>query len=355
MFVLASTDTVSYMTVWAAIVSALGALVVAAIAYISSRKNTTAQAEAQKQLALLQMEFDKQKLALEDRIAQATAERNAKRDYEYEARKRLYKECAPILFSFFELSEGAYKRIRSLARTCRLGDLPGWTSEGYYLQSTVFKLLAPFAMYRLLQQKLTAIDLALDSEIATTYELMKETLGLFKADFLAASADPKVAYDPHKGTSVHQGMVVGLLDTAIDAMVVKAEQRCISYGEYEAKLLSDPEFQRALSPMIELFRYFHPKTHPVLWRILLAQMILYDLLFTKPECVPDLAVLGVETNRFKVFDWRTDSSDPACGSIEQDVATAREVIGLSFERSRVSVGRRRESPAKPQGAASVGG
>jgi hypothetical protein len=43
-------------------------------------------------------------------------EQAARRDYEYEARKRLYQECEPILFQFVELSESALKRIYALAR-----------------------------------------------------------------------------------------------------------------------------------------------------------------------------------------------------------------------------------------------
>ena len=53
-------------------------------------------------------------------------EQSARRDYEYEARKRLYQECEPILFQFSELSESALRRIYALARNAREGNLgPG--------------------------------------------------------------------------------------------------------------------------------------------------------------------------------------------------------------------------------------
>ena len=39
-------------------------------------------------------------------------EQTARRDYEYEARKRLYQECEPILFQFAELSESALMTSR---------------------------------------------------------------------------------------------------------------------------------------------------------------------------------------------------------------------------------------------------
>src|SRR5215469_15350797 len=50
-------------------------------------------------------------------------EQAARRDYEYEARKRLYEECEPILFQFAELCESALKRIYALARNARDGNL----------------------------------------------------------------------------------------------------------------------------------------------------------------------------------------------------------------------------------------
>jgi hypothetical protein len=52
--------------------------------------------------------FQNKKLKhLESELANKAAERDARRDYEYEAKKRLYHEIEPYLFLFSELSESA--------------------------------------------------------------------------------------------------------------------------------------------------------------------------------------------------------------------------------------------------------
>ena len=46
-------------------------------------------------------------------LEQEGKERDARRDYEYEAKKRLYEECEPLLFQTVELAENARDRIAS--------------------------------------------------------------------------------------------------------------------------------------------------------------------------------------------------------------------------------------------------
>ena len=45
-------------------------------------------------------------------LAQAKAEKDARIDYEYEARKRLYHECEPLLFQLTEVTASALARDR---------------------------------------------------------------------------------------------------------------------------------------------------------------------------------------------------------------------------------------------------
>src|ERR1700741_4790112 len=72
--------------------------------------------------------LERHRSALQD----AASARTARRDYEYDARKRLYKEVEPLLFQLFEASEHSYFRVKSLARTCRNGNLgkgpASWTA-----------------------------------------------------------------------------------------------------------------------------------------------------------------------------------------------------------------------------------
>src|SRR2546430_6264740 len=105
-------DGSSTLSLIVAVVAALSSLIVAGVSYLSTRKNTH-DLEAWKA-----------------DLAEKQAEKNARRDYVYEARKRLYQQYEPLLFQLVELSESAYRRIAALARSARQGHLrpaqTGW-------------------------------------------------------------------------------------------------------------------------------------------------------------------------------------------------------------------------------------
>jgi biopolymer transport protein ExbB/TolQ len=64
-----------------------------------------ATARTNRRVARLTEELEEQKLRLASELEEQRAVRDARRDYEYEARKRLYAECEPLLFEAAELAE----------------------------------------------------------------------------------------------------------------------------------------------------------------------------------------------------------------------------------------------------------
>jgi hypothetical protein len=80
---------------------------------------------------------------LQAKIDDLSTERDARIDYEYQARKNLYGTVAPLLFQLGDYGEGVTSRIFGLARTARAGDLGphkrSWLAkEGYYFTSTLY-------------------------------------------------------------------------------------------------------------------------------------------------------------------------------------------------------------------------
>ena len=131
-----------------AVIAALSSLFVAGVSYLSSRKNAR----------------DLESLKVD--LAEKQAEKNARRDYLYEARKRLYQEYEPLLFQLVELSDTALGRIYGLARTARESDLgpdhSGWLSpdnpsSSYYATNTIYRFLAPLVIIKLIQRRLTFV------------------------------------------------------------------------------------------------------------------------------------------------------------------------------------------------------
>lgn len=139
---------------------------------------------------------------LESKLATKRDKETARREYEYDARKKLYEAYEPLLFQFNELAENALRRVIALARASRQGKLEensGWLStSGYYLDNTMYRLLIPLATFNLMQKKLTMFDLKLNPFFHQQYLLAKLLYHTFAHDIRLASFDPEIKnYDPN--------------------------------------------------------------------------------------------------------------------------------------------------------------
>jgi hypothetical protein len=329
-------DVRNLVTIITAAISFLIAILTAVLSYVFNRKS-------QQELETLRAELEEKR-----------RERDALRDYEYEARKRLYHECGPLLLQLMELSESALRRIQGLARTARQGNLgparPSWLADArgpypqpYYFQSTVYWLLAPLVIVKLLQRRLTLLDFSLDQRIFTQYSLARELYDTFSADFRLAGREPVLPYDPESEIAAQrreqepqvygkQGVHRGLVDIAAEALIADAGQvgRVKSFGEFEQ------EYEAAGSPINKAFprvEYlllnFHPKTRPVFWRLLVTQAHLYRALLqthvrgdARPvQVVPIKAIAEAER---KYYDWRQPGEQVSDKAVLQDPFDAAE-------------------------------
>lgn len=347
------------------VITAVSSLAVAILGfYYTRRTQRSLQEQVQKSQRELEDLQNKNREGLEetkDQIDQRKSERDALRDYQYDARKRLYLECGPLLFQLLELSEGGLGRIKSLARTASDGKLEkgsdNWLARPYYRASTLYKLIAPLAMVRLIQLRLTLIDLSLDRHIFLQYSLAKQIYLSFGDDFYFANAKkPPLPYDPHnqeaevKRVAVpqkywQQGIPIGILDNAVESLIATDAQgvaRLKSFGEFEAQYRNVPDPPLSLSGALAelhdllprarqneshslsgafnridyLVTDFHPADRPVLWRMLVTQAHLYAALIytrdrdsTAPEQRQKLLEVVPLAAR-KEYDWRRASDLP---------------------------------------------
>jgi hypothetical protein len=317
-----------------AVIAALTSFSVAGISYLNSRKNERSTQANQEALETLKAD-----------LAALQAEKNARRDYVYEARKRLYQEYEPLFFQLVELSETALWCIRGLARMAKQGHLgphhPGWLSpdsRGSYLTTTIYRLLAPLAIIRLIQRRLTLVDFGVSSHINRQYTLAKYLYGSFHEDFEMANIIEPLDYDPNNEKQLEkrktqpekywpQGVKLTWLDNTVEALIVDEPHgilRCMSCGEFE-NIVTQGKFDA----FRDVFTNFHPKTRPILWRILITQAHIYEALLHHREIqisAPDdrLALITLKPlskeDRLK-FDWRQESEE----------ATDEEVLNQPFE------------------------
>lgn len=258
-----------------------GAIITACIggilSFIFSRRIEKTKADFAGQLERVKAETLKEIELHKAALANENSEKSAKRDYEYEARKRLYEQIEPLMFQLREASEAALGRVDSLCRTSRNGDLgsDGWlSSEGYYLRSTLYRLVLPLVILRLLQRKMTFVDMALDETYARKYQVLKIYSNLLTDDYAVASVQPSIPYRPGETgvqdpTDKKQGIYMGHLEAVMDAMVIKDDQtsRPMTFSEYNLALDAAGDFRAHLEPGLALFRDFRSNGAPVLARM----------------------------------------------------------------------------------------
>lgn len=331
------------------------ALVSAIASYRTHRRSIENQVDLQryqKDLKRLQAELDERR-----------AERDARRDYEYEALKRLYQECSPLLFVLAEQASAAYGRIQGLAQTAAQGNLNGpnsWLTgkrHRYYRLSTEYRLLAPLANLKLLQQRLTQFDLSLEPEIRLMYGLARQAGRAFGDDFdLAKSGTTPLEYEPHSDRAQslretqpaiywQQGVPRGILDNAIESLLVRegaAPSRVMSFLEFEtARGTQDAATKNAFERIEYLLIDFHPRTRPVLWRVLLATASVYRALThvadrSAPSALSLTAaqLLATADSERASFDWRDNSGNPEDGhAVDQAHAAAAAYLTQTLAHS----------------------
>jgi len=326
-----------------ALVAAFAALITAAIStWLSFRTERLRQnheshmnsvkSRQERELAEWKGAFDTNLKNLESDLTELQAARNARRDYEYEARKRLYAEVEPVLFQLMELSEGALYRIYSIARTARDGDLDpaskSWlgSDQSYYFRSTIYYLFVPMAAIKLLQRRITFVDLALETRMNAKYALAKRLLKTFTDDFEVATLEPALPYSPNADNAdamrekepakyCRQGVFIGHIENVVEAMIhdggTTGSSRIKSFGEIETDWWDkNSSLAKSLPRIIRLLLNFHPARRPVLWRILIVQAHLYDALVKMREnklhgdTTPEKPLRILPKEAQQKLDWR---------------------------------------------------
>lgn len=290
-------------------------------------------------------------------MQERASERDARRDYEYEARKRLYSDVEPLLFQLTEAVEIALRRVSSLAVNAEEGALSEestWLTamNEYYATYTMYQLILPAAIVRLVQEKLTLVDFGVDQKLHLQFRIGKQIYGLWRSDHDIRRSGRQLEYNPHTKDAQQlrfenpeaywkQGLPTGYLDIVTSALIVRdggPTPRVLTYEEF-TRLLNSEARPPAFEPLIDLFWRFHPRRRPVLWRIFAGQAMLYRALLDLRD---GAGLTGFRVRLFsdeviiRRFDWRDVPDLPESVVIEPFSAAAeylRDQLGASVVES----------------------
>lgn len=283
---------------------------------------------------------------LEDTLIEQRSERSARREYIYEAQKRLYTDFQPVLFQMVERCNGAVDRIKGLAESARSGRLSwpgrlgrGWEKDPYHMISTCWDLLSPLALFRIGQQKLTSIDVSVDPVTGWQYLLGRELYASWAMGYELAAEEPTLPFDDAK-RKTRQNILSAHLEQVVDCLIRygdKGEMSCLRFSEFQSAFRTDPEFAGTMTHVTLPLANFHPQSKPVLWRILIAQLHLHVAMMRtfasvvdgRPQRVHPCDALAPA--EWDAFDWRSDDS-----------LSREEAVGIPFRAARSFLGKQLE-------------
>lgn len=238
-----------------------------------------------------QRKLEKAKSELE----QEKLEKNARRDYEYAAKKRLYESYEPLLFQLSELSDMAYSRLEGIAKNTKEGtrlDAGVWHDfESHYFRTTIYNLLAPLAIFRLIQKRITFADFRIEESVYLQYSLIKMLFYSFADDFKLARMrnlpEDRIYFEKwkeqHKTPDpnfVRQGLQSNKIDVLTSAFLVSEGEsiRLLSFAEFEAGLENAHGIREKIQEGFDLFKGFHPEKKSILWGILLVHACIHSFI-----------------------------------------------------------------------------
>jgi hypothetical protein len=338
------------ITIIVAIISLLSSITVAIVSYILNKKKD-------KELKDIDLRYSENLKRLEKQLASEKSEEDALRDYKYEAKKRLYEEYEPLLFQLIELAQDAYGRIIGLARSNREGNLEppnSWLGSptGYYPINTIYRLIAPLSLFRLMQRRITLFDLALEPLFNIQYVLVKALYNSFSEDFTLAKEDPSIDYDPYHKTNdlsnikankfTLQSIYRGIVDNMADALLIEESHnsnntflRIMSFGEFQEKYF-DREVNERFIKISNHLKNFTPYRLPVFWRILVTQACIYRAVAaTYNDKDLNQFWKWLDEKEHTEFDWRTKDQKEIVSviTVEGHFKAAKEYIRKALGNS----------------------
>jgi hypothetical protein len=230
----------------------------------------------------------------------------------------------------------------------------------------MYKLMAPLVVFRLIQQRLTFIDVTLDVHIANQYRLLKLLYLTFTDPYDFAAIDPKLEYKPdvedwrpkrEENEQVYwrQGLYLGSLDNSIDALIVtdqNGKSRLKTFGEFDSEFTDEnSNTHKMFLTFADVLYGFHPQRRPVLWRMLFTQTLIYEKMIesqaTSKETSTRVGLSAISPSLpTGDLDWRDSSSNVSSDEallipkkVAQEYLRLRlpevfgELLGMHSERS----------------------
>jgi hypothetical protein len=285
--------------------------------------------------------------AIEQLKAELTYENKVKAarvDYEYDARKRLYKEVEPTVFAAHLAAASLRARVLGFVDRIRAGDIcpdkaRNWLAiDPYFLQSTAYRIFLPMAYYYNLSREISQYDFTLEPLIGRKFMALAVFNEIPTGDFdLAAMFEPTVPYAPYADLDekekkldvaryTFQGIVRGDVQrfTSMMTLTEDGKRTPMEWFQFEEQLArARSPLSRAFTPVRHTLFHFHPVTHPIVWRALIAYVLLAEFFVEAREFTIDEFDTRAELFGWRKFDFRSRGGTADEADVQMHFEAAR--------------------------------
>ncbi|HEY0956307.1 MAG TPA: hypothetical protein VGE36_16225 [Roseateles sp.] len=184
----------------------------------------------------------------------------AQRQYEYEARRRLYTAIGPLRFQLLLACRDLAGRIESFhTREHYRMDI-----ASYYGRSTLYRLLRPLAIAELIERQIGVADFAVDPSAVVCLRFRRTITRIFSGDELVRGR-PDVDWGRQA-----QHVFADSLAACAQALIQRdgSAERILRFDEFNARL--DADGMAAVSPFDQLLDGLQVGAKPILWLRLVA-------------------------------------------------------------------------------------
>ncbi len=295
---------------------------------VEKKKGELSRELASHQLALNQ-DLELTKGALQRPLARETAQVNgavrkeienqfgetaAQRQYEMEARRRLYLAVGPLRFQLLLSCRDLAGRIESMG----VRESYKTNLAGYYGRSTCYRILRPVAICDLIEEQVALADFSVDPTAIDRLRFRRTLTRIFSGGELVGD-HPDVNW-----TYQNEHVFADSLSSCANVLIDRtAGSRVLRFREFDELIAAQGE--QIVSPFDGLLNGFRISEKPILWMRFVAQANACN------ELIKRLGGEAFERHDVPVEELLKQSGDPhICKAIAESIKRVRSVELLSL-------------------------
>lgn len=273
------------------------------------KSELTQQLDAQKAIAAQDLERLKNTLQLDQARIKSTMDAEIRkqvesqlgeiavhRQYEYEARRRLYVAIGPLRFQLLLACRDFVSRIQALDSSKRYE----LNLNEYFARSTVYRLLKPLALATLIEEQMALADFSVDKAAIDCLRFRRSITRILSGDELVGK-HPKIDWSRQ-----YEHAYADSLASVAQAMIVRPAgeaARTLRFDEFTIKVRA--QGWASFSPLDNLLEHFRPAAKPILWLRLVAYASSCNALVSRQG-----QELGFRDEPFDTASMLSRSEDP---------------------------------------------